>query len=1198
MCGISCVIGSCSCEHAVATVAQYGAALDKAAAHRGPDASAFSCAALGGASNVHIRLAASVLHMRGNVATVQPARCAGNSSETFLWNGEVFGGVHVDDDRSDTTVILSLLASTGPGLANLVATLSPIRGPFSFILHRASEAAIYVGRDVLGRRSMLLGLAQDDDSVGITAVLASVGPFEMALSDKLWWRELPPGGIYRISIQEVPVECTTAETMCRVADRFPVTATAGVMERWSIPACRRCGRGSQSMSSGLRRHVLQVEYQPWPLAVHLRVGAAYGSAGRIFDAERNSDCGVRTGGESEVFDGPSCGRECRGDTCCSCIRALVCYPAPELVSALPPPTDRDMALAGLELLRRLSEAVRVRVCAATARGDPTCETINSEVGALAIVHPTTAPVTVSQALAAIDQRRMLLQASSPTVGDTVAAGWCGTTAGHCYLPANAVSYVEKCLAISRDLLPQMSSDTAPTKIGVESRDGAAAASERSPHSASEVVAARVAVLYSGGVDSQLLARLAHEHVPPREPIDLINVCFAGGASPDRAAAISGVAELRAIAPDRQWQLILVDEDYVGGAVENAHVLRQLLYPRGGLMDFNIAVAMYHAARGIGFVDVDVHIGSTEGNTTDPNCFSTLDAIRQTLLPAQRALHDPSASPRAAAVPLCASENICVVPTSHPTLSLPRVATQRASPRSVQDSPILRYARGTAASLVRQDGDHKLSAFQRRRHDKIAPTTHVASTALARSDDVSSVHDLSPHAAVARCASDVEVAAALRGSFVAFHTDGTVDGARNNGEVCVDSCACTMLSSDCELYELPDELRAAADRNVAATNDLRDVKAVHAYCGRGANEEAQVLNTLFIAQLSLASGPTPWATTTTAEPSSVHNAAPPVPDASVAGSLTEGAVRSSGHDRPRLCRGKDAYGVPCPRDLARKCSRKMCGDCCRAMESQRPDLHYGTTEKRGMPTCRVHGSVPISDSGITLGISGDSLESNVASEGLRRCSDPNTTLTATSATSPKAMLTTRVLVRSSARVLLSGIGADEQAGGYGRHRTAFATGRSGCSTGDDDEEGRDDAPGGVGNGTTRGWRALRRELVRDCGRLWLRNLGRDDRVCSDSGRELRQPFLDEGVALLLRRLLPLSFIVDPRLPHGVGDKRIVRVAAYLAGLHESAALVKRAIHFGTRIAQAASVAAFGSVRAGRGAGDNRAALGHVTNSGGK
>ena len=159
---------------------------------------------------------------------------------------------------------------------------------------------------------------------------------------------------------------------------------------------------------------------------------------------------------------------------------------------------------------------------------------------------------------------------------------------------------------------------------------------------------------------------------------------------------------------------------------------------------------------------------------------------------------------------------------------------------------------------------------------------------------------------------------------------------------------------------------------------------------------------------------------------------------------------------------------------------------------------------------------------------------------------------------------RVLTCSGASVLLLGIGADEQLAGYARHRTAFA-------------------------GSGGDWHVLARVLAEDTARLWSRNLGRDDRVCSDAGREPRFPYLDEGVMALLRSL-PLPLAADLRLPHGVGDKRVLRVAACMAGLPSAAGLAKRAIHFGSRIAKASNVAAFGSNRAGRGAAAMRASSG--------
>jgi asparagine synthetase B (glutamine-hydrolysing) len=136
-----------------------------------------------------------------------------------------------------------------------------------------------------------------------------------------------------------------------------------------------------------------------------------------------------------------------------------------------------------------------------------------------------------------------------------------------------------------------------------------------------------------------------------------------------------------------------------------------------------------------------------------------------------------------------------------------------------------------------------------------------------------------------------------------------------------------------------------------------------------------------------------------------------------------------------------------------------------------------------------------------------------------------------------------------RVLLSGLGADELLGGYGRHRSAYERG---------------------------GYPGLRHELNVDIGRLWERNLGRDDRIVSDSSHEVRFPFLDAMVMHYVESL-PLDVVVDFSLPAGEGDKRILRLVAESLQLTTAATAVKRAIQFGSRIAHVSDKRRFGSRR---------------------
>ncbi|ORZ03877.1 asparagine synthase-domain-containing protein [Syncephalastrum racemosum] len=128
--------------------------------------------------------------------------------------------------------------------------------------------------------------------------------------------------------------------------------------------------------------------------------------------------------------------------------------------------------------------------------------------------------------------------------------------------------------------------------------------------------------------------------------------------------------------------------------------------------------------------------------------------------------------------------------------------------------------------------------------------------------------------------------------------------------------------------------------------------------------------------------------------------------------------------------------------------------------------------------------------------------------------------------------------SRARVLISGLGADEQLGGYSRHREAFRHG---------------------------GWTRLVEETQLDVDRISTRNLGRDDRIISDHGKEARFPFLSTHVITYLCGL-PIGLKMDMTLERGVGEKRLLRRLAHRLGLVEASQQWKRAIQFGAKTAK--------------------------------
>ncbi|KAL8586123.1 Asparagine synthetase domain-containing protein 1 [Nucella lapillus] len=128
--------------------------------------------------------------------------------------------------------------------------------------------------------------------------------------------------------------------------------------------------------------------------------------------------------------------------------------------------------------------------------------------------------------------------------------------------------------------------------------------------------------------------------------------------------------------------------------------------------------------------------------------------------------------------------------------------------------------------------------------------------------------------------------------------------------------------------------------------------------------------------------------------------------------------------------------------------------------------------------------------------------------------------------------------STAKVMLCGMGADEQLAGYSRHRGRFQQ---------------------------ESWAGLIAEVNMEIHRISARNLGRDDRIIADHGKESRFPFLDEDVVALLASL-PIHHKADLRFPRGVGEKLLLRLLALRLGLPQTSALPKRAIQFGSRIAK--------------------------------
>ncbi|KAI8087994.1 asparagine synthase-domain-containing protein, partial [Gilbertella persicaria] len=124
--------------------------------------------------------------------------------------------------------------------------------------------------------------------------------------------------------------------------------------------------------------------------------------------------------------------------------------------------------------------------------------------------------------------------------------------------------------------------------------------------------ARVAILFSGGLDCICLAALAHRHLPPSESIDLLNVAFENPRAqknklhpmydtPDRITGRAGLEELRQIAPERTWHFVEINVPYTEAMAYRQRIIDRM-FPLDTVMDLSIAMAFWFASRGKGVVD--------------------------------------------------------------------------------------------------------------------------------------------------------------------------------------------------------------------------------------------------------------------------------------------------------------------------------------------------------------------------------------------------------------------------------------------------------------------------------------------------------------------------------------------------------------------------------------------------------------------
>lgn len=114
--------------------------------------------------------------------------------------------------------------------------------------------------------------------------------------------------------------------------------------------------------------------------------------------------------------------------------------------------------------------------------------------------------------------------------------------------------------------------------------------------------AKIGILFSGGLDSSLIAYLTAKYLPSDEKIDLYNVSFksennqaADKIHHDRQIGIESYQELTSLFGEDKFNLILIDIKYEDEVGQKQKYSFQRIYPQSSLLDFNIGNVLNKAS---------------------------------------------------------------------------------------------------------------------------------------------------------------------------------------------------------------------------------------------------------------------------------------------------------------------------------------------------------------------------------------------------------------------------------------------------------------------------------------------------------------------------------------------------------------------------------------------------------------------------
>ncbi|XP_063412900.1 asparagine synthetase domain-containing protein 1-like isoform X2 [Mytilus trossulus] len=599
--------------------------------HRGPDSSNTKEVTI---SDKHVlTLTGHVLHLRGQL-TSQPLQH--QNGDLLLWNGEIFGGIQIGEEQNDTDILLQLLTKDASP-KHLLKTMATVEGPWSFIYWQNATQTVYFGRDMFGRRSLLWHLPRAVDDVFMLSSVRisdyefqevpSVGLFSMHVSsdvvtmtmyprDEAVW----PGTAFLVKSSDPSHFCIPFT----LAPNFDFQFDKAQMVPMSIPKLNKqlhCSIRSPSKKISTDANELMTKSELDKDSISSSISKKDDTlepSGSVNEATAKAE----SSSVPEVAYIPSSSHTSTGTKKNVNVEILedIIDPKSYLENVLQ--TDALMNKLSDQLMEVLLKAVTLRVynqvdLPRTRNSDVCCQE--------------------KQKLHYDDKSSEMCQKASVTKRCSSNNKDCTQIEGYCDKVTCLIDHVhsEKSRNSESDISEKCSSKSAEDNLlplNVKHTEDCPP-DVASPWSESGIVGnARVAVLFSGGIDSAVITALVDKCLPEDEPVDLMNVAFeqkpkspqkkkgerpktettaTNWKVPDR---VTGYTALQELNPNRKWNFIEVNVSIKELQELRTNHIQHLLYPLESVLDDSIGCAVWFASRGCGILGNTEQVGKAYRST--------------------------------------------------------------------------------------------------------------------------------------------------------------------------------------------------------------------------------------------------------------------------------------------------------------------------------------------------------------------------------------------------------------------------------------------------------------------------------------------------------------------------------------------------------------------------------------------------------